>query len=291
MQNPHAKWRIDFTHHLAKRLLTFKGIKAIVVAGSVARDYADEYSDIEIPIFWDPLPDDATRHAVVRALNGKFLYAYDGPAQEDQLLIDGVQVDVWAVSTTHQEQILEAVLHKHQSDLGSLNALDTIRACIPLLGEEIVRKWKLRAQEYPDELAEKIIREHLTAFRTGDLFLLAQRNNPAAFYSQLSFLQQEAFLVLLALNRRYFPTFKWLYHALESMPVKPEAIEARFRQVYQASYQETIAETKLILEEIVHLVEKQFPRLDTTLIHRRLSYTRTAQFANEHARFLAGSPE
>jgi predicted nucleotidyltransferase len=28
------------------------GIKAIVLAGSVARDYADEYSDVEIPIFW-----------------------------------------------------------------------------------------------------------------------------------------------------------------------------------------------------------------------------------------------
>lgn len=291
MQNPHAKWRIDFAGHLAKRLLPFQEIQAIVVAGSVARDYADEYSDIELPIFWDPLPDDTTRQAVVRALNGKFLYAYDGPAQEDQLLIDGLQVDVWAVSTTHQEEILEAVLHKHQSDLGSLNALDTIRTCVPLFGEEIVRKWKIQAQEYPDELAEKIVREHLTAFRTGDLFLLAQRNNPAAFYSQLGFLQQEAFLVLLALNRMYFPTFKWLYPALESMTIKPEAIERRFRQVFQTSSQEALAETRLVLEEIVRLVEKQFPHLDTTLTHRRLSYTRTAQFADGHAPFMAGSQE
>ncbi len=47
MQNPHIKWRIDFARHLAKRLVTFKGIKAIVIAGSVARGYADQYSDLK----------------------------------------------------------------------------------------------------------------------------------------------------------------------------------------------------------------------------------------------------
>ena len=56
MPNPHTQWRIEFAQHLAKRLSTFEGIKAIVIAGSVARDYADEYSDIEIPIFWESLP-------------------------------------------------------------------------------------------------------------------------------------------------------------------------------------------------------------------------------------------
>jgi predicted nucleotidyltransferase len=288
MQNPHTKWRIDFARHLAKHLTTLKGIKAIVIAGSVARDFADEYSDIEIPIFWETLPDDATRHAIATSLNAEFLYAYDGPAREDQLLIDGVQVDLWHVSTTHQEEILEAVLRKHQYDLGTLNALDTIRACIPLYGHEIVQLWKLRAQEYPDKLAAKIVQEHLASFRIGELFILAQRNNPTAFYSQLSFLQQEAFLVLLALNRTYFPTFKWIYRVLESMQVKPESIEHRFRQAYETSYAEAITDTKSILAETVHLAEKQFPQLDTSLIYRRLDYMRAAQSGDKFVRFLSG---
>jgi predicted nucleotidyltransferase len=291
MQNPHTKWRIDFAQHLAKRLETVEGIKAIVIAGSVARDYADEYSDIEIPIFWETLPDDVTRHAIVSVLNGKFLYAYDGPAHEDQLLIDGVQVDLWDVSTTHQEEILEDVLHMHHFDLGTLNALDTIRSCIPLFGHEMVQEWKLRAQEYPDELAKKIIQEHLAAFSIGELFVLAKRNNPTAFYSRLSFLQQEAFLVLLALNRRYFPTFKWLYHTLESMQVKPEAIDRRFRKAYEAPFTEAIEDTKSILEETVRLVERQFPQIDTALVYRRLSYLRAVQNANAHVNFHAESCE
>jgi hypothetical protein len=283
MRNPHAKWRIDFARQLAKRLVSFKGIKAIVIAGSVARDYADEYSDIEIPIFWDALPDDATRHAIVSSLNAEFLYAYHGPTHEDQLLIAGVQVDLWDVSTTHQEEILENVLHKYHFDLGTLNALDTIRSCIPLFGHEIVQQWKLRAQVYPDEVANSIIQEHLAAFSIGELFVLAKRSNPTAFYSRLSFLQQEAFLVLLALNRTYFPTFKWLYHTLASLPVKPEAIDRRFRKTYEVPFLEAIEDTKSILEETVHLVERQFPQIDTALVYRRLSYMRAAQKANANA--------
>ena len=291
MQNADTKRRIDFAKLLAKRLETFEGIKAIVIAGSVARGYADEYSDIEIPIFWETLPDDATRHAIVNALNAEFLYAYDGPAHEDQLLIDGVQVDLWDVSTTHQEEILDTVLQKHDFDLGTLNALDTIRSCIPLFGHEIVAKWKIRAEEYPDELAAKIIQEHLAAFSIGELFVLGKRNNPTAFYSRLSFLQQEAFLVLLALNRRYFPTFKWIYQTLESMQVKPEAIDRSFRKAYETSYAEAIEDTKSILEEIVHLVEGQFPQIDTSLVYRRLSYLRAAQNVNAHVAFPKDSRE
>lgn len=276
MHNPHARWRIDFAKRLSEVLVTFEGVKAILIAGSVARGYADEYSDVEIPLFWETLPDDADRHAMVAALNADFLYAYDGPACEDQLLINGLQVDLWHITLAREEEVLEAVLHAQRFDLGSLNALDTIRSCIPLYGHEIVRGWKLRAQEYPEELAEKIIREHLASFGIGELFILAQRDNPTAFHARLSFLQQEIFVVLLALNRLYFPTFKWLYQVLESMHVKPEAISCRFRQAYEVSYEEAIKDTRLMLEEVLHLVEKQFPQLEMTPIERHLTCMRAA---------------
>jgi hypothetical protein len=174
----------------------------------------------------------------------------------------------------HQEAILDAVLHEHRFDLGILNALDTIQTCIPLYGDEIVQNWKHRAQEYPEQLAEKIIREHLSSFSIGELFIFAQRDNPTAFYAQLSTLQQEMFLVLLALNRRYFPTFKWLYQVLESMQIKPDSIRSRFRQAYKAPYMEALADTKMLLKESLRLVQKQFPQIDIATIDRHLTYVR-----------------
>jgi hypothetical protein len=277
MQNPHTKWRIDFARHLTKRLVTFEGIKAIIIAGSVACDFADEYSDVEIPIFWKTLPDDATRLAIVAALHADFLYAYDGPAREDQLLINGFQVDMWHIAVDDEEAIIKAVLEGHNLDLGGLNAMDTIRSCIPLYGQETIKKWKEQVQAYPEGLVRKIIQDHISSFRVADLFILAARDNPTAFYRQLSYLHQEIFLVLLALNRRYFPTFKWLFRTLESMQVKPKNIDQRFRQAFKLPCSEAIADTRQLLEETLALVELQFPHLDTTLAHRQLGYTRTAQ--------------
>jgi predicted nucleotidyltransferase len=49
MQNFHAVWRVDFAQRLVEGITPFQGVRAIVVAGSVARNYADEYSDVEIP--------------------------------------------------------------------------------------------------------------------------------------------------------------------------------------------------------------------------------------------------
>lgn len=109
---------------------------------------------MEIPIFWETLPDDAIRHAIAAALNADFLYTYDGPPREDQLLINGVQVNLWHISVRHEEEIIKADLDAQNLDLGSLNALDTIRSCIPLYGHEIVQTWKLWAQDYPNKLIE-----------------------------------------------------------------------------------------------------------------------------------------
>jgi len=291
MQNPNTKWRIDFAKQLVKQLLTFDGIKAIVIAGSVARGYADKYSDIEIPIFWEQLPSDSTRLAIVAALNGEFLYKYDGPSREDQLMINGVQVDLWHITIAHEEEILEAVLHEHRFDPGSLNALDTIRSCIPLFGDEIVQEWKLRAQEYPVELAKQVIQKHLPSFSVGELFILAQRSNPTAFYARLTFLQQEVFLILLALNQMYFPTFKWMYRRLQSMQIKPENIGYRFQHAFEVSFDEAISDTRLILEETLHLVEKQFPQIETAPIYRHLSYVRAVHDADEPFDFVKDAPE
>ncbi len=279
MSNSHAQWRIEFAKQLVPSILAYGGIKAVVIAGSVARGTADEYSDIEIPIFWQRLPSKATRLAVTEALKADFIYGYDGPANEDQLLIHGVQVDLWHITQKRQEAVIRAVLNDFRTDLGSLNALDTIRSCIPLFGGPIVQDWKRRAQAYPEELAKKIIQQHIASFSTAELFLFAERNHPTAFYAQLSFLQQEVFLVLLALNRSYFPTFKWLYASLEKMKVKPESISRRFRGAFTLPYMEAAFDLKALLEDTLHLVEGQFPELDTSPIFRRLAYTRAVHRA------------
>jgi hypothetical protein len=276
MDTDHITWRLDIAWRLAAQISAFPGVQAIAVGGSVAHGYADAYSDLEMPVFWESLPGDDTRHAVVAALGAEFLYGYDGPSLEDQLLIRGFQVDLWHATVAGEESVLDSVLHGYSTDLGDSNFMDTVRTCIPLHGEDIIRGWKERAQDYPDALALRAIRERLPAFQTSQLALAAQRDNPTEFYAGLSQLQQAIFLVLLALNRAYFPTFKWMYRVLEALAVRPKDTAPRLRRAFAVPYSEAVGDMAQLLDETLTLVEQHFPQLDTSGARRRLAYTRAA---------------
>jgi len=270
-ENPHVTWRLAIARQIAARLCRYDGIRAIVVGGSAARGYADVYSDLEMPLFWEALPSDALRQAIAADLGATYLYLYDGPALEDQLLIDGFQVDFWHNTVAAEERVLDEVLLGYDTDLGSSNFLDTVRACIPLYGEAIIARWKARAQAYPDELAVRAIEEAVARLDRGHLEVHAARGNPTMVYATIAALQQQVFLILLALNRAYYPSPKWLYRSLEGMSVKPVQIEARFRRAYGAPVGEAIADTLAVVEETLALVELHYPQIDTNLAWKRLA--------------------
>ncbi len=276
LSNPHVQWRLDIARQLAERIRAFPGVQAIIVGGSVARGYADAYSDLELPIFWDALPPDETRLSLVAALQGAFLHGYDGPALEDQLLIDGFQVDLWHNTVAAEDDVFKAVLEDYSTDFGDSNFMDTIRACIPLYGEAIIQRWKQQAAQYPEALALKNIQQHITAFDAAQLAVEAYRDNPTVFYAAIIRLQEAMFLVLLALNRLYFPTYKWMYQVLATMSIKPVDVEQRFRQAFRVPYDDAVQDTTRLLRETLALVNRHFPHLDTTAVARRLAYTRAA---------------
>jgi hypothetical protein len=276
MDTDHTAWRLDVARRLAAQISAFPGVRAIAVGGSVAHGYADAYSDLELPVFWESLPGDDTRHAIVAALGAEFLYGYDGPSLEDQLLMRGFQVDMWHNTVASEESVIDGVLHGYSTDLGDSNFMDTVRTCIPLYGEDIIRGWKRRAQDYPDELALRAIRERLPAFQISQVAMAARRDNPTEFYAGLSQLQQAIFMVLLALNRIYFPTFKGMYRVLESLAVQPKDTAQRFRRAFIIPYPEAVAGTARVLDETLGLVEQHFPQVDTSAARRRLAYTRAA---------------
>jgi predicted nucleotidyltransferase len=45
-------WRLDFAKQLAVKIRAFPGLQAIAAGGSVARGYADAYSDLELLLSW-----------------------------------------------------------------------------------------------------------------------------------------------------------------------------------------------------------------------------------------------
>jgi hypothetical protein len=277
-----TQWRLDLAAEIAVRLRRFPDIRAMVVAGSVARGFADEYSDLELPLFWETLPSDETRQQIAADLGADFLYPYNGPAQEDNLSLHGFQVDFWHCTVSNEEQVIRRVLSDYSTDLSDSNFMDTVRACIPLTGETIIHVWKEQARAYPTQLALRNIQLQLDQIQASHLAVLARRDNPSLLYGEISGLQQRVFQILLALNSQYFPTFKWIYPVLANLPVKPLACVERFRQAYLTSPADAAIDTARIVTETLRLVQKTFPQLDIAPALDRLKLTRASHTKPVH---------
>jgi predicted nucleotidyltransferase len=272
--NAHAAWRLDLAREIGDQIRKINGVRAIVVGGSVARGYADHFSDLEIPIFWEKYPSDQSRNTILKALKADYFLPYNGPSMEDHLVIKGFQVDLWHNTVSYEDMVIEDVVERFDTDLGKSNFMDTIRHCIPLCGEEVIRRWKERAQVYPEQLALKNLKETLDGLVYEQLTLHAKRGNQTVFYGLISELQKRVFLLLLALNREYFPTYKWIYAYLEKVRLKPLETVSRMKAIYNSPADSAIRESQKLVAETLALVKKAFPKLDTDQPLKRVMATR-----------------
>ena len=260
--NDHSRWRLELAHDINARLLHFAGIRAVVVGGSVARGFSDALSDLEILLFWDDAPRADVRREIATELRAKFRYPEADPGYESAFLIRGVPVDIWHLTVAGEEAAMAVVLREHSIDLDESNVLDTVRAGIPLRGHDLVRGWKDRVRAYPDELAICFLQAYLPHFHLRQLNLAARRDNPTAYYHTLSDIQCSLFLILLAMNRSYFPTYKWMYQTLDRLPVDPPQLVPRLRQMFHAPPSQAAAQLRDVLAETLVIAEARFPDLD-----------------------------
>lgn len=274
--NWHSKWRLELAKTISDHLQRFTGIRAITAGGSVARGYADPYSDLEMPLFWDEQPAGSVREAIAAMLRADTIHFSTRPAGEDNFLINGFQVDLWHIAISEAEAIFDKVLKQYDPDLKYSNFIDTIQICIPLYGEAVMNRLKQRIQACPDELVLRSIKEYISQFRAKHLELHLIRDNPTLLYGTISELHKLIFLILLALNGNYFPSFKWMYHSLKTLRLKPINLEQRFRHTFRCPPSEAIDHTRQIIDETLTLVNDRFPQIDTDSIRRENSFSRTA---------------
>ncbi|GGH87929.1 putative nucleotidyltransferase [Pullulanibacillus pueri] len=262
-----SQWRLDFARHLNTKLCRFSGVQAVLVGGSVARGYADDYSDLELILYWKDAPDPEIKRTIITALEAEYRYPTFDHGHESALLIHGFPVDLWHKTLSQEEATLKEVLDEYSINLDKSNILDTLRFGIPLHGKENIDSWKARVEQYPETLSISFLEHYLPHFHLRQLYFAVRRENSTAIYAMLSAIQSSLFLILLALNRSYFPTYKWLYKRLADLPLVPEQLEARLKQMFREPPIDAAVHLHSVLTETLALVEERFPKLDTTFAH------------------------
>lgn len=271
--NDISKQLLSLAQKNAATYLVNPKVKAIGLAGSVARGQADASSDIDMSIYYEELPSDEELKAAYEKNQGTDYRIYDCDRQAgyivEQYFIQGVKCDFGHITIQLLEHDIENVLQQNNPDDPLLNILAGIVDMLPLHGVELIEKWKNQVANYPQELAQKMVKNHLH-FR--GLWILnnygIKRNDVLFLTDELLQAVKNIIGVLLGLNRLYHPVnsvkFKGMDRFINKMTITPPNLLFRLQQIFRTPPETAINSLNELIEETFALVEKHMPEVDIT---------------------------
>jgi len=244
---------------------------AALLTGSVSTGEADEYSDVDLILYFaDALPDDAAIEAVRAAAGGGDAIPI-GPRTElayaIQFPLGRVQVQLAHETLAGVEADIAKVLDELEVDTPLQKALEGLHLGIALHGAETIERLRARAA-YCEDLQRAMIE---TFWRFSPLWYVAdQLERRDAVVWRYEVMAQSAYNVLgvlAGLNRVWFTTFqlKRMRKLIDSFELAPPRLAERLEALFDPDAKAAVARLERLVGETRELVQKRFPDLELPL--------------------------
>ena len=255
-------------------------VLAVVAGGSVSRGCADEYSDVEIGVFWDTPPSDADRRDAARRMGGE-VWKFDpsgGDRASEHIGLSEATVESKRYRGTAMVSPVHMTVSTAEEWIGAfIDDLDTapqkyelaaaIRYGEPLYGHDMLRRWNAKAASFPERLAVKLVQQSLWLGPWFNRAAYVDRDDHLVAAQQLVWMQQGIVNVLAALNREYLPSVehKWVDWLLERLEIKPDRCTDRLRATFATrDLGHAVRDLVELGMEVIDLVEEHLPEVDET---------------------------
>lgn len=241
------------------------GVVAVSLGGSLAFGMADEWSDIDLHVYWRaPLASDDERAAILATVAdpGSIRAGIHDWGLEDHFAIQGRLAELVYVHLDDLAASVEAAYEAGLGEEGFATAQLTYIAASRVLhdSEGALAALRARLAIYPEatrrrllgnlpNLLDVYLEQLRKAQARGDLLYVQHRR-----YT----LQMVFFNLLFALNRRYHPGEKRLLIHSENCPLRPEACAARWAHIARLPADDPALAELLasLIDDIRHLVER-----------------------------------
>ncbi len=252
-------------------------VKSIVAGGSVARGYADGYSDVDIFVFCDDFPSEKERASAVERVHGEGWKSHSDRIEQglarDCYRTEDARIDVGLYKISSVEKVLVDVLEQYDITPYKQGFFGGLLDALPLYGEQQIHTWQIRAALYPDGLLQAMVNTHLhidplwipeiCALERGDLLYL---------YDAFCQAQKKVICILLGLNRLYQPAeFKRVDRLISRMQLAPFNLSCRLNEIFGMEVRDAVRSLSALVEETFDLVERHLPAVDVGFA--RLNFT------------------
>ncbi len=280
-------WRYALAQQIASHYQANPKVAAVLVEGSVARDYTDHSSDIDLAVFWAQPPTAKERRDIVTRAGGRDRHPSpsirEAAGWSERYERGEVSIDVRHTTVKATEVLLAAVLEHADPALSKQQRLAALRSALPLVNPTLITRWQQQAAAYPHALAVAMVREHLRFRPAWEQERLAERHDVLVLYDSFCTAQKQLLLVLLGLNRLYYPGWRWMDRLLDQLQVTPPNLSPRLKQLFAIVSIDPLASVYQLhdlIEETFCLVETQLGEVDTQAARERFRGQRRAW---EHA--------
>jgi predicted nucleotidyltransferase len=200
----------------------------VVLTGSTSRGVADEWSDLELLVISEQLPEELPLDDVLTWSLGQGSTWYGG-------FVDGEKVELIWWTPAFAEERIRAIAAGEIVDHERLRGAEAIANGSPLRGHRHA-EWTARLGRYPAGLAARIVddvtddwvdpaRSQRTNLRAGDALVLVQRLAADA---------EGILRIVFALNEEWEPGWKRLATRVEPLAVQPERLAERIDAAIRA---------------------------------------------------------
>jgi hypothetical protein len=270
--NAASAWRVQFARYVADAYAAEPAVAAVLVGGSAARGHADQYSDVEVGVFWDAPPSEEQRQRVMGRVvaDGKRAFAFDAAEEvwcEDYFIgraesgaeRSGLLVEIAGHTVEHVNRTFDQVLLEADPDPLKQNLIAGVAQGIAIKGHDLLDSWRERSRTYPDSLARAVVLRHAQIDHYWRRRMWLARQNRLMFDQQMCDVGQRVLHMLLAVNRIYYFGFKWQPLVLSQLACAPRDFASRFAAVGECEPDAAAEGLRQLVEETYDLVELHVP--------------------------------
>ncbi len=279
--NEASRWRSALAQQIAPHYHANPKVRAVALAGSVALGDADRSSDIDLSVFWAAPPTGKEHRDIIKRVGkgggSRFPFHGNAGGWSEEFEVGGVAIDVRHMTVETTERTLADVLKRADPSLAKQQHLATLLSALPLSGSSVLTRWQQQALVYPHELGVAMVRTHLNFPPRWEQEMLAERNEWLLLYDSLCLVEQHILLVLLGLNRLYYPGFRRVDRLMEQMPMAPLHLVSRFKQAFEIvsiDARASVYQLHDLVEETFRLVEMHLGEVDTAQARARFAEPR-----------------
>ena len=284
---PPSGYRYRVAADIAATYAAEPEVVAVLLGGSTGRGHPDQFSDIELGIFWDNPPEYGRRHRLTEKAGGhdvrQFGFFEHEQAWYDEFFIgriadrpsSGVQVEIVHKLKSVMEEQIRRTIERPDPDLYLLNLLSAVAYGQPLSGQPIIDRWRDLTAAYPAPLARAVIEKYgqIDHFWRWSMYLERGPNLPL-LYQSWSEITRQLLHLLCAVNGIYYFGFKWQHVVCNMLAIRPARLNERLTAVFARPPAEAAGMLKNLVEETYDIVAAAFPEIDVDRWRQIFAYER-----------------